>query len=133
MKTTIHGLEKPMSRRQLGWIAVATWGVFVAYNALFQWLAIGLNPKILYERGISPEAVNGTLAWKAREFLVPVWLNNGYIWSALVFFGVLSTLAWWYRRHRDSPATAAGEARIVKGPRQQPAAEIDVRRTERRQ
>lgn len=88
-----------MSRRTTpGIAAVAAWCLFVLYNVLFQLLAVGLSPQLLQVRGVVPDEIRGTVAWKAREMLMFVWRNNGYVWSGLLLLALLATVAWLHAR-----------------------------------
>ena len=98
-----------MKRSQLGWIAIGAWGALGVYNLLFQWLAVRLNPKILYDRGVNLEAIKATLPWKVRETLMPIWINSIYVWSVLASFALLATGAWWLSRRHSLDAGKTGK------------------------
>ena len=82
--------------------------MFAVYNVLFQLLAVRLSPKLLQDRGVGRDEVLGTLPWRIRDLLMPVWLNNRYVWSSLLLLALLATIAWAYKRRIDRNMDTSG-------------------------
>ncbi len=70
------------------------------YYTLFQLVAVRLNPKLLIDNGRDVQAFLNSPIGRFREFMKPVWLNNGPIVVSLFSIGLGFTIAWIYLRKR---------------------------------
>jgi len=83
-------------------LCIAPWAVLLLYSALFQFVAVGLHPKLFIEVG--PSAIDGFLnspVGKFREIMKPIWLGNGLVVIALFVSAGVLTIMWLLLKTRE--------------------------------
>jgi hypothetical protein len=82
------------SSKYLGLFGILSWIVFLLYCMLFRLLAVGLQPKFLLAP--SNDSFFKSPVWRFREFMMPLWLNNGIVVTVLFAISLSLTIAWWW-------------------------------------
>jgi|SRR4030042_3577256 len=83
-------------------LCIAGWAILLLYCVLFQLVAVRLHPKLLMDAGTSGiEGFLNSPLGRFREFMKPVWLNNGPIVIGLLIISAVLTSTWFFLSHAE--------------------------------